>query len=192
MKLKVAIIYGSVRSDRQGIKLVKFLSNQIEQKGIESIIVDPMEYRLPLLDKMHKEFPEGEAPATMEAIHKILKEADGYIVVSGEYNHSIPPALSNLMDHFQSEYFFKPAALAVYSAGGFAGARVMPQLRTFISELGMVSISSVFYVGKVQEAFDDDGEDMTGTYVGRSTTFLNELEWYVKVLKEGNKYPKPY
>ena len=48
MKLKVAIIYGSVRSDRQGIKLVKFLSKQLQLMGIDSTVIDPMEYKLPL------------------------------------------------------------------------------------------------------------------------------------------------
>jgi len=98
---------------------------------------------------MYKEYAEGEAPKIMQDIHDMLEDVNGYILVFGEYNHSIPPALSNLLDHFQSEYFFKPAALAVYSASGFGGARVLPQLRTIVGELGMVSISSVLYVGKV-------------------------------------------
>jgi len=192
MKLKAAIIYGSVRSDRQGIKLVKFLSNQLSKKEIEVSIIDPMELQLPLLDKMHKEFSEEEAPISMQMIHDILVDVDGYIIVSGEYNHSIPPALSNLLDHFQSEYYFKPAALAVYSAGGFGGARVLPQLRTIVGELGMVSTSSVFYTARVQDAFDEDGKDLTGEFEARSETFINEFEWYLKTLKDGQQYKKPY
>ncbi|MCK5857392.1 MAG: NAD(P)H-dependent oxidoreductase [Bacteroidales bacterium] len=192
MKLKVAIIYGSVRSDRQGIKLVKFLSNQLKNKGIESQIIDPMEFQLPMIDKMYKEYTKGEAPLAMQMIHDILIDVDGYVIVSGEYNHSIPPALSNLLDHFQSEYYFKPAALAVYSAGGFGGARVLPQLRTIVGELGMVSTSSVFYVARVQDAFHEDGNDKTGEFESRSKTFINEFEWYLKTMKEGSKFEKPY
>ena len=192
MKLKAAIIYGSVRSDRQGIKLVKFLSNQLGDKGIESQIIDPMEFQLPLLDKMYKEYAEDEAPLSMQMVHDILVNVDGYIIVSGEYNHSIPPALSNLLDHFQSEYYFKPAALAVYSAGGFGGARVLPQLRTIVGELGMVSTSSVFYTARVQDAFDENGKDLTGEFEARSQTFINEFEWYLKTLKDGKQYAKPY
>ena len=192
MKLKAAIIYGSVRSDRQGIKLVKFLVKQLEEKGIESQIIDPMEFQLPLLDKMYKEYAEDEVPLSMQMVHNILVNVDGYILVSGEYNHSIPPALSNLLDHFQSEYYFKPAALAVYSAGGFGGARVLPQLRTIVGELGMVSTSSVFYVARVQDAFDDNGKDKTKEFEARSKTFINEFEWYLKTLKNGQQYEKPY
>ena len=192
MKLKAAIIYGSVRSNRQGIKLVKYLVKQLEEKGIESKIIDPMEFQLPLIDKMYKEFSEGETPIHMQMVHDILVNVDGYIIVSGEYNHSIPPALSNLLDHFQSEYYFKPAALAVYSAGGFGGARVLPQLRTIVGELGMVSTSSVFYTARVQDAFDENGNDLTGEFKARSETFINEFEWYLKTLKDGKQYAKPY
>ena len=192
MKLKAAIIYGSVRSNRQGIKLVKYLVKQLEEKGIESKIIDPMEFQLPLIDKMYKEFSEGETPIHMQMVHDILVNVDGYIIVSGEYNHSIPPALSNLLDHFQSEYYFKPAALAVYSAGGFGGARVLPQLRTIVGELGMVSTSSVFYTARVQDAFDENGNDLTGEFKARSEAFINEFEWYLKTLKDGKQYAKPY
>jgi len=192
MKMKAAIIYGSVRSDRQGIKLVKFLSKQLENKGIEVSIIDPMEFQLPMLDKMHKEFADGEAPLSMQMVHDILIDVDGYIIVSGEYNHSIPPALSNLLDHYQGEYYFKPAALAVYSAGGFGGARVLPQLRTIVGELGMVSTSSVLYTARVQDVFDENGKDLTGEFEARSQTFINEFEWYLKTLKDGQQYEKPY
>ena len=160
-------IYGSVRSDRQGIKLVKFLTQQLQNKEISVSIIDPMELQLPLLDKMHKEYAPGEAPLPMQMIHDILVDVDGYIIVSGEYNHSIPPALSNLLGHFQSEYYFKPAALAVYSAGGFGGARV-------------------------QDAFDVDGKDKSGKFEARSKGFIDEFEWYLKTLKDGQKYKKPY
>ena len=40
--------------------------------------------------------------------------ADAIVVVSGEYNHSIPPALSNLLDHFLEEWFWKPSAIVCY------------------------------------------------------------------------------
>lgn len=55
----------------------------------------------------------------MEKLHQILESADGFIIVTGEYNHSIPPALKNLSDHFQTEYYFKPSGIVSYSAGAF-------------------------------------------------------------------------
>ena len=92
MSLKVAVIYGSVRTEREGIKGAKFLVNKCRERNWDVTLIDPLEYEHPLIDKMYKEFPEGEAPEVMQKVSKILKEADAFIVVSGEYNNSVPPA----------------------------------------------------------------------------------------------------
>ena len=78
---------------------------------------------MPLLDLMYKEYEAGTAPAAMEAIGDILKAADGFVIVSAEYNHSIPAALKNILDHFQSEYLYKPSAIVTYCAGEKMKAR---------------------------------------------------------------------
>ena len=52
-----------------------------------------------------------------------------FAIVSGEYNHGIPPGLKNLLDHFLEEYFFRPSAIVCYSAGQFGGVRAAMQLR---------------------------------------------------------------
>ena len=122
--MNIAILYGSVRSDRQGIKAAKFIKNKLSERNHEAVIIDPLEFSLPFLDKMHKEYPAGKAPETMEKIHEALLKADGFLIVAGEYNHSIPPALKNMLDHFQSEYLFKPSGIVSYSAGTFGGVRV--------------------------------------------------------------------
>ena len=72
---------------------------------------------------MYKEYEKGKAPAVLERFALLYRAADAFIVVSGEYNHSIPPALSNLLDHFLEEYFFRPSAIVCYSAGAFGGVR---------------------------------------------------------------------
>ena len=73
-----------------------------------------------------------------------IKAADAFIIVSGEYNHSIPPALSNLLDHFLEEYFWRPSAIVCYSGGSFGGVRAAVQLRAMLCELGTPSIPSLF------------------------------------------------
>ena len=99
-----------------------------------------MEKRLPLLDRMYKEFPTGEAPAAMEELADLFRRADGFAIVSGEYNNGIPPALKNLLDHFLEEYFWRPAAIACYSGGRWGGVRGAMQLRMSLAEMGMVTI----------------------------------------------------
>ena len=123
MSLHFAVFYGSVRSERQGIKYARFLNAQLAARGHQVSFVDPLEYRLPLLDKMHKEYPVGAAPDPLPELADIIRSADGFMIVSGEYNHSIPPALTNLLDHFLEEWFWRPSAIACYSAGAFGGVR---------------------------------------------------------------------
>ena len=123
MSLDLVVVYGSVRSARQGIKLARFLVRQLQARGHTAHLIDPLEVRLPLLDRMYKEYPQGEAPAVLEDMARRLRAADGFLIVSGEYNHGIPPALKNLLDHFLEEWFWRPSAIACYSAGAFGGVR---------------------------------------------------------------------
>ena len=106
---------------------------------------------------MYKEYPAGQAPEVLERLAGQIKAADAFIIVSGEYNHCIPPALSNLLDHFLEEYFWRPSAIVCYSAGPFGGVRAAMQLRAMLCELGTPSIPSLLPIPKVQDAFDDDG-----------------------------------
>ena len=140
---------------------------------------------------MYKEYPPGNAPAVLEKLAAVIKPSDGFLIVSGEYNHGIPPALKNLLDHFLEEWFFRPSAIACYSAGSFGGVRAAMQLRMTLGELGMPSIPSLFPIPKVQDAFHDDGtpvNDSTGQYVVK---FLDEFEWYARALKAAREQGRP-
>lgn len=190
--MKIAIIYGSVRTEREGIKAAKFFKNQLEATGKQVDLIDPKEFDLPLIDKMHKEFPEGKAPKKMEELAQILGKADGFVIISGEYNHSVPPALKNLLDHFQKEYFFKPSAIVTYSAGSFGGVRAAVHLRAICGELGMPSISSMFPIPSVQNAFDIEGNAIEEAYVKRAKKFLDEFDWYLEAFKNQRAIGTPY
>jgi len=190
--MKIAILYGSVRSGRQGIKVAKFILNKLIERNHSAEIIDPKEFPLPFLDKMYKEYPAGKAPEIMEKIHKILNESDGFVIISGEYNHSIPPALKNMLDHFQAEYYFKPSAIACYSAGTFGGVRVAVHLRAVLAELGMPSIPSLFPISKIQDAFDVDGNVINKAYDRRAVRFLDEFEWYLRAYKTERDIGTPY
>ncbi len=191
MSLNVAVIYGSVRQNRKGIKAARFITNKCNERGFDTTLVDPLEYELPLLDKMYKEYEKGEVPPVLQKLAKIITEADGYIIVSAEYNHSIPPALSNLLDHFLEEYFYKPSAILCYSAGSFGGVRAAMQLRAMLAELGMSSIPTMLPVPKIGAAFEEDGTPKDEAYQQRADRFLSEFEWYAEALKARRKKGKP-
>jgi len=181
--LKIAVIYGSARKARQGIKAAHFVVNKLEQRGHEPTLIDTQEYQLPFLDRMYKEFKDNSAPQAMIAVGHILSTADGFVIVSAEYNHSIPAALKNLLDHYQSEYLYKPSGIVTYSAGPFGGVRGLANLRTILAELGTPSIPSAFPVSKIHSAFDEGGNALDQSYDQRVLKFLDEFEWYTRALK---------
>jgi len=187
MKLKYAVFYGSVRTDRQGIKAARFVVNKLKERGHEVGLIDAKEIQLPLLDKMYKEYEPGKAPKALCQMADLIIPADGYVIVSGEYNHNIPPGLANLLDHFLEEYFYKPSGIVCYSAGGFGGVRAAIALRPMLAEMGMSSIPSVFPIPKVQEAFDENGKPTDPKWDKRANRFLDELEWYTRALKEARE-----
>ena len=117
---------------------------------------------------MYKEYEKGQAPEILERLATRIRAADAFIIVSGEYNHSIPPALSNLLDHFLEEYFWRPSAIVCYSAGAFGGVRAAMQLRAMLCELGTPSIPSLLPVPRVQEAFDEEGHPRDESYNQRA------------------------
>jgi len=192
MPFNLPVILGTVRRDRIGIRVARYLVKALIARGHEAPLIDPIEYALPLLDRMYKEYPAGHAPPVLERLAGIIKSADGYVIVSGEYNHSIPPALSNLLDHFLEEYFFKPSAIACYSAGPFGGVRAAMQLRAMLPEMGMSSVPSILPFPKAHEMLTEDGTP-TGDRPGKSADrFLDEFEWYVRALKAEREKGTPY
>jgi NAD(P)H-dependent FMN reductase len=192
MPLHFVILYGSVREARQGIKAARFVVDQLGRRGHATILIDPFEKRLPLLDRMYKEYKKGEAPAVLEALATTYRATDGFVIVSGEYNHGIPSALKNLLDHFLEEYFFRPSAIVCYSAGAFGGVRAAMQLRMTLGELGMASIPSIFPIPHVQDTFDEDGHARHPILEQRVGRFFDELEWYAEALRHGREHGTPY
>ncbi|MBS3168306.1 NAD(P)H-dependent oxidoreductase [Candidatus Woesearchaeota archaeon] len=187
MVLNISVIFSSVREGRNGIKAAKFVVNKLKERGHKVDLIDPQVYKIPLLKKIYDDYPKGKAPKNLEDIHKIFDKSDGFIVVSAEYNHSIPPALSNLIDHFGDEFCYKPSGIACYSTGSFGGVRAAMQLRALLPEIGMPSIPTIFPMSRVDTSFNDSGKDLTGDYDKRIINFLDEFEWYTNALKEARK-----
>ena len=191
-EMEIPVIYGSVRRERKGINGARFVARMLEGRGHEAPLIDPVEYPLPLLDLMYKEYETDGAPEVMESLARIYRAADAFVFVTGEYNHSIQPGLSNILDHFLEEWFWRPSAIVCYSAGAFGGVRAAMQMRAMLAELGMPSIPSLLPIGKVQSAFDDDGAALDPKFEKRAQRFFDELEWYAGALSARRKQGVPY
>ncbi len=81
MTLLMPVILGSVRSDRKGIRAARFIMRQLGELGHETPLVDPVELKLPLLDRMYKEHPKGGALEPLER----LAPAAGWM---GRWSHA--------------------------------------------------------------------------------------------------------
>jgi len=149
-----------------------------------------VELDLPLLDRMYKEMENP--PTKLKELQTMIKDADGYIPVTPEYNHSISSALKNTLDICLEEYFFKPSAIVSYSVGGFGGIIAAQQLRIIFAELGAPAISSSFSIAGVQNVFDENGKLVDKNYDKRVNRFLDEFEWYIEAFKNQREKGTPY
>ena len=187
---KIVVIVGSVRSERQGIKVANWIVKKLEERGHQVDLVDPAKLQLPLLDKMYKEMKNPSE--NLQKLYTIIKEADGYIPVTPEYNHSISAAMKNTLDYFLEEYFFKPSAIVSYSVGPFGGILAGNHLRQVLAEMGAPAIPSQLPISRVQEVFGENGDLIDKNYERRSERFFDEFEWYVTAFAEQRKKGTPY
>lgn len=193
----VAVLLGSVRSERMGARAAKWAISELKRRGHEPILVDAAELKLPLLDKMWKEIRKDPPPEYVELHAKLLPlaklyaQADGFCIVSAEYNHSIPPGLSNLIDYFLEEYFFRPSAIVCYSGGQWGGVKAAMQLRAMLAEVGMPSIPSLQPIPRIGVTLSDDGTALTRD-LSRSGKFFDEFEWYMRAFKAEREKGVPY
>jgi NAD(P)H-dependent FMN reductase len=196
MSNRILVFYGSYRSDRMGIRLAQFVVEGLRGRGDDVELIDAKAVGLPMLDRMYKEHPKGEAPAALEKLARQIRDADGFVFITGEYNWGIQPGLKNLTDHFLEEWFWRPAAIASYSAGRLSGVRAATAWHGTLSEMGMVVISSTIAVGPIAQSLSEDG---TPTGEGGKALahafprFADDLAWWVEAAKaQRARKPPPY
>src|SRR5438094_6761459 len=181
MSHRILVFYGSYRSDRMGIRLAQFVVESLRGRGDNVELIDAKAIGLPMLDRMYKEYPKGEAPAALERLAGQIRGADGFVFITGEYNWGIQPGLKNLTDHFLQEWFWRPAAIASYSAGRLSGARAATAWHGTLSEMGMVVISSTIGVGPIAHTLSPEGEPIgeAGKAVEAAfPRFADDLAWW--------------
>lgn len=187
---KIALLVGSVRRDRQGIKVARWMEERLKDRNHTVFFIDPLELNLPLLDRMYKEMIDPSEK--MKSFRNKINDAEGYLAITPEYNHSTSSAMKNTLDYFLEEYYFKPSAIVSYSPGIFGGINAAQQLRLVFAELGAPSISSSFVVPRVHKAFSEDGRLIDEAYNKRVSKFLAEFEWYIEAFTNQRTRGTPY
>jgi NAD(P)H-dependent FMN reductase len=177
-----------------GIRLAHFVVEGLLAKGQDVELIDAKAVGLPMLDRMYKEYKPGEAPAIMEELAGKIRNADGFVFVTGEYNWGMQPGLKNLTDHFLEEWFWRPAAIASYSAGRFSGARAATAWHGTLSEMGMVVVSSTIAAGPISQTLSAEGQPIgeAGKALQHAfPRFAEDLLWWVEAAKAQRARKKP-
>jgi len=203
--MKFLVFLGTVRQSsppkpaRLGLRVAKACIECLESRFSEHEIelIDALDYPLETVFKPHFSYLKGKAPSPLNELAEKISAADGFIMISPEYNHSMSPALANLLNHFGSSLFsYKPSAIVTYSAGQWGGMRAAVGMRTFLSELGCLSVSAMIHVPKAQEIFTEEGamqtgEDQTSWFDYFDRTF-NQLTWWAKATKDHSAEVNPH
>ena len=147
---------------------------------------DPEVLDLPLLKKPYHFYKDrSEAPKVLQETNQIIADADAFIIVSAEYNHSMPPALTNMLDHFPiASYKYRPSGIVCYSMGSFGGVRAAMQCRMLLGELGTPSVGQLFPIPQINKALTEDGEPLNERMDTGAEKLIKELEWYGTALKK--------
>lgn len=192
--LATLVFYGSYRRDRAGVRLARYVLRELAARGHAVEFIDAREVGLPMLDRMYKEHPPGQAPAAMAELAAKIRAADAFVFVAGEYNWGMQPGLKNLTDHYLEEWFWRPAALVSYSNGRIAGARSNFVWHGTLSEMGMVVVSSTINVGPIADTLDAEGQPIgaAGAALARSfPRFAADLEWWARAAKRQREVEAP-
>lgn len=175
--IKIALLVGTIRTNRESIKAAKYVAWFAERyEDVELMFVDPKELHLP---------DEGEEVKDA-SYSKITQEADAFIIVTPEYNHSIPSSLKRMLDSEYNNYLHKPVALAGVSSGPWGGVRVCEALLPVCHRIGLVNIRPELYFPKIQDIFDDSGNistELANMYEKSLKTLYDELLLMARVLK---------
>lgn len=177
--LFIPVILGTAREGRRSENAARFVYTQLAATGVRTELVDVRESQL---SATHVDWMDQVADVVGPWVKKATA-ADGFIIVSPEYNHFFPGELKMFLDQTLKPYQRKPAGLVGVSNGNWGGTRVVENLRTYTSRLGMVAVYPAAYFPKINELFDDTGACTNPEQATLVQPMIDEVLWYARALK---------
>ncbi len=181
---KISIISSSIREERNSHRVALYFNKYLGGNNIAyAEIIDLKEYNFPLFKGTLK--TQKNPPANAVAFAEKIKSSDGIIIVMPEYNGGIPASLKNVVDLLYEEWRHKPVGIVTVSAGPFAGSQALVALQFTLWKMKAWTITEMFSVPKVQDAYDEDGNPTDKALTDKLTeVFVKELLWCIKADKE--------
>ncbi|MEX2586735.1 MAG: NAD(P)H-dependent oxidoreductase [Actinomycetota bacterium] len=183
--LRIAVLVGSDRPNRiGGVVADWFLQQARQRRDMTFDVIDLKEVELPAV------MPAGPDPVVEEYRGRI-DAADGFVIITPEYNHGYPAAIKQAIDLAKTQWYAKPAGFVSY--GGLAGGvRAVEQLRQVFAELHVVGVRDAVGLARVRHLFDERGELVDPDYpTDAASKMLESLSWWAQALKEA-KAKRPY
>jgi NAD(P)H-dependent FMN reductase len=182
--LKIKVIIGSTRQHRFSEKPAQFIFEEATKRsGLEVELVDLRDYPMPFFDEAMPpgmKGKEGYPDPVITRWREKVKEGDGFIICTPEYNHGYPAVLKNALDYVYYDWSRKPVAFV--SWGGTGGIRSVEQLRQVTIELDMVPIRFAVHIPNpwfIKEA----SELRTEGNLHAAAGLLDHLTWWTGALK---------
>lgn len=177
-KFLILVLAGTTRAQRLSIKAAEYVAHiGSTYPELDVQLVDPENFNFP----GDGNDPEGKDPKYTD----LTARADGFFIVSPEYNHSIPGSLKRMLDSELANYKHKPVALAGVSNGNWGGVRVVEALVPAVRAMGLVATYTSVYFPMIQNAFDENGQPQNERTEADVRKAYDELIWMTKVLKAG-------
>ena len=158
--MKLQIIVGSTRQGRVSDRVALWVQNQAKNiDAVEAEIVDLADYPMPFFDEAipPRYNPERKSLPEVQKWLDKLSEADGYIVVTPEYNRAAPAVLKNAIDYIDYQLERKPVGLVAHGSTG--GAQAVAGLRVLITGVGAVTVpAATYFSDRAAEHISEAGE----------------------------------
>jgi NAD(P)H-dependent FMN reductase len=185
--LRLAVIFGSVRDGRFGPVPGQWFVGEAQKHGRFDIdVVDLAEAHLPtVLPPVPPAMWTGdECPPEMADLTRRLDEADAFVVVTPEYNHSFPASIKLLIDWHFTQWRAKPVGFVSYGGVG-GGLRSIEHLRHVFAEMHAVTVRDTVSFSCFWELFDAEGQlrEPEGPN-GAAKILLDQLVWWATALRD--------
>lgn len=186
--IKIKIILGSIRPNRFSEKAGAWILKRVrERKEIDVELLDLRDYPLPLFNELISPSMIKDGDYANEVARRWsekIGEADGFIIVTPEYNHSMPGLLKNAFDYVYAEWNKKPIGFVAYGTVG--GARAVEHLREVTVELQMAPIRNSVHIPQHWNLLDENGNLKAGSlevFNKGADALLDQLIWWAVALK---------
>jgi len=184
MKPLIKIITGSVRPGRFNTQPTQWLLAEAKKRtDMDVKVLDLAEINLPFLDEPESPKSHNYTKEHTKAWSKEIAEADGFVLVTPEYNHSYSPVLKNALDFLWHEWTYKPVTYVSYGTVG--GTRAVEHLRGVAGELKMYDLRENVVLTEYWHNMDEKGQfKFDERHAKSAKVMLDELVFWASKMKE--------